>query len=380
MKNFSALVALLFASAQAVAGDSTKTLRTCLTKQGTASIAKVPSTTYGLTITKTAVQVITSTPSTTFTPAPTTTTLTSTSTTSTTTTLSQVTDTYTDTITLTNTETDTTTAATTTITETSSTTTTTSTGISTVPVPSGFTALGDYISGAAKKRSPNGRFDARAATPATKTYCKIANGKVTMSPASYPKAVTCAQLVQIIKTSTKTQTAFKTTTITAATPIITSSTTTTTTVTSTISLIDASTTTTETDTSTTTTTITVTPSTTTTTTTTITVLQPTATVFAQCAANNLIGSVNGAGFYGAGADNYATADAPSATDCCNICANTASCEGFAYYGTCYILYASNDGCFPGQSRAVFYAGGGIGPGDGYVIGNGQCGEYSNGSS
>ncbi|TIA60818.1 hypothetical protein D6C77_03877 [Aureobasidium pullulans] len=377
MKNFSALVALLFASAQAVAGDSTKTLRTCLTKQGTASIAKVPSTTYGLTITKTAVQVITSTPSTTFTPAPITTILTSTSTTSTTTTLSQVTDTYTDTITLTNTETDTTTAATTTITETSS-TTTTSTGISTVPAPSGFTALGDYISGAARKRSPNGRFDARAATPATKTYCKIANGKVTMSPASYPKAVTCAQLVQIIKTSTKTQTASKTTTITAATPIITSSTTTTTTVISTVSLIDASTTTTETDTSTTTTTITVTPSTTTTTTTTITVLQPTATVLAQCAANNLISSVNGAGIDTASSSNsaFAFTDAASATDCCNICANTAGCEGFAYGGPCYILYADNGQCSPGQSVATFYTN----PGDGFVIGNGQCGEYSYGGS
>ena len=82
----------------------------------------------------------------------------------------------------------------------------------------------------------------------------------------------------------------------------------------------------------------------------ITVSQPTATVYAACIANNVVDSVNGAGIDTIEVRrplDQSGIRASSALDCCISCQTTAGCYGYFYYNACTIL--SNGNCQPGTS-------------------------------
>ncbi|KAK0867916.1 hypothetical protein LTS02_003889 [Friedmanniomyces endolithicus] len=351
------LLVLLLALVHCVTSNTTYS--TCYTKRATTSKASVGSTTYALTLTKTASQTITSTPSKTLTPSTSTTTFSASVTSTFTVTASQVTDTFSTTTTP---------------------TTTFLTSTTTVPAASGFTPLGAYVSGANQKRSLNGRFDIRAAATTTKTCAKKgSDGRPTHSPALYPSTVTCGVLVIATKTAIKTVTASTTTTLTAATPISTVSTTVTFSTTSTVLLVDASTTNTISTTTTSTTLTTLSPSTTVTSTSTVTQQAPASTAYAQCQPNNIVTHVNGNGIIEIDfnvPEVFTTVPASSPAACCALCAQSATCVSYAYFGgnDCELQTRVDGVCQGNAAVNAFFTQ----PQTDYswAVGNGACGQYA----
>lgn len=302
----------------------------------------------------------------------------------------------------------------------------------TVPTAAGFTPLASEGSYSPKKRSES---HAEAAVPAIRgrtvqgstaaqkslNKCPPVGNPGKFSPAQYPTSVICGALVEQITTSTKTYTASTTvkTTIAPVTSTVTvslrlraqrvssvtrvcalvflsghltantypSQTTTTNTVTTTSIPATVSVTSTTTTTISTSTTITNTQTSTTSTTT--TVVAPTPTSYAACASNNVIGSANGgfgieyinyAGYLGVQISQVPITD-PVA--CCAQCQTTAACVGFAQYpgGPCYIFTNPSSQCDGSQSFGDnFQTNTGVGAGQGYYVGNGNCGQFTDGGS
>ncbi|KAK1021370.1 hypothetical protein LTR33_018475, partial [Friedmanniomyces endolithicus] len=259
-------------------------------------------------------------------------------------------------------------------------TTTSLTSTTTVPAASGFTPLGAYVSGANQKRSLNGRFDIRAAATTTKTCAKKgSDGRPTHSPALYPSTVTCGVLVIATKTAIKTVTASTTTTLTAATPISTVSTTVTFSTTSTVLLVDASTTNTISTTTTSTTLTTLSPSTTVTSTSTVTQQAPASTAYAQCQPNNIVTHVNGNGIIEIDfnvPEVFTTVPASSPAACCALCAQSATCVSYAYFGgnDCELQTRVDGVCQGNAAVNAFFTQ----PQTDYswAVGNGACGQYA----
>ncbi|TKA28318.1 hypothetical protein B0A54_16117 [Friedmanniomyces endolithicus] len=362
------LLVLLLALVHCVTSNTTYS--TCYTKRATTSKASVGSTTYALTLTKTASQTITSTPSKTVTPSTSTATFSASVTSTFTVTASQVTDTFSTTTTIQVAETDTVTFLT---------TTTFLTSTTTVPAASGFTPLGAYVSGVNQKRSLNGRFDIRAAATTTQTCVKKgSDGRPTHSPALYPSTVTCGVLVIATKTATKTITASTTTTLTAATPISTVSTTLIFSTTSTVLLVDASTTTTLSTTMISTTLTTIFPTTTVTSTSTVTQQAPASTAYAQCQSNNIVTNVNGNGISQVDflVSEFFTTVAVSSAACCVLCAQSATCVTYSYFGAndCELQTRADGVCQGNAAVNAFFTQ----PQTdySYAIGNGVCGQYA----
>ncbi|KAK1071652.1 hypothetical protein LTR33_010413 [Friedmanniomyces endolithicus] len=370
------LLVLLLALVHCVTSNTTYS--TCYTKRATTSKASVGSTTYTLTLTKTASQTITSTPSKTLTPSTSTTTFSASVTSTFTVTASQVIDTFSTTTTIQVAETDTVTFLVSTSTS-ISTTTTFLTSTTTVPAASGFTPLGAYVSGVNQKRSLNGRFDIRAAATTTQTCVKKgSDGRPTHSPALYPSTVTCGVLVIATKTATKTITASTTTTLTAATPISTVSTTLIFSTTSTVLLVDASTTTTLSTTTISTTLTTIFPTTTVTSTSTVTQQAPASTAYAQCQPNNIVTNVNGNGISQVDflVSEFFTTVAVSSAACCVLCAQSATCVTYSYFGAndCELQTRADGVCQGNAAVNAFFTQ----PQTdySYAVGNGACGQYA----
>ncbi|CAF9934315.1 MAG: hypothetical protein HETSPECPRED_009170 [Heterodermia speciosa] len=352
-----------------------KTNSLCTTLYGTKSV--IPkSTGYKLTIPVTYQRKTTITPVSTITPPP--------ATTSTTTTTTQtLTDTTTPTATITET-TDTTTTVTATATSTSTisttTTTTTTPAAVTIPTAAGYTPLANSPDYVPKKRSIKGR------TPAV-VKCPPIHGGGQFTPQVYPTSTICGTLVQAITTTTKTFTASSTSTTTLPTSTITQTSTSTATTTTTIVGDPVLTTTTTTNTVTATTTTTAVE--TTTSTATQTVAAPTPTSYAQCQSNNVIGAANGnQGIYQPGYASYngvAINQVPitDPVQCCATCAQAVGCVGYSQYpgGPCFyytVAAAQCDGSKTFDDQFVSRAS--VAAGQGYIIGNGQCGRLANAGS
>lgn len=138
---------------------------------------------------------------------------------------------------------------------------------------------------------------------------------------------------------------------------------------------DVSTTVTETTSTTTTTNTTDTTTTTSTETDVTTVAAPTATAYAQCGTNNVVGLIGGLSIisvYGyVGASQMASSSAAACCAACTILGNT--CTNFFYYdGQCYLV--NGPATCSANTKYTLYSQ--ITPGQGaelYVIGNGACG-------
>ncbi|KAJ8111427.1 hypothetical protein OPT61_g5982 [Boeremia exigua] len=334
----SALLLLGSASAQV----STKSLVTCITKQGPKSSASVKTVSAVLTIPWYALRVTTSTPSRTTTPATSTTIVTTTLTSSTTTTLPV----ETDTITTTSTETSTVSARTTTTIVSDSTvyTTITNTETTTIAASAGFIPIESRISNSQKRHT-----EEDVSSPALERQqgqqlkLLVKNGRPAFEPVCYPQSVKCAGIVAVITTSIRTKTASTTRVVTAPTPIATATTTVTTSTIITEIPPRASSTVTAYTTITLTSTSTFTETSTNVVSATVSVAAPKATYYAACAENNVISTINGQGIDQAanrgGTFSYAS-DTPSAYDCCVIGLNTPNCAGTFWFsqgqGQCFV--------------------------------------------
>jgi len=109
---------------------------------------------------------------------------------------------------------------------------------------------------------------------------------------------------------------------------------------------------------------------------------PSATVYAACASNNIIGAANGnqgitaLTYY---QDSVTYASARTAYDCCVACQQSANCAYSNFYGICEIVGTST--CNPGGSApGVFETSGGFGANQGFIFSNGPCGRVVNGGS
>ncbi|KAF2501738.1 hypothetical protein BU16DRAFT_206517 [Lophium mytilinum] len=288
--------------------------------------------------------------------------------------------TITDTFSTTSTEYDTITetiSTTTTFTETD-TATTTSTYTSSVPTASGFVPVSDTLNGypgsQSQKRNDWSQLEARAANS---TECGVPKD-------DYPQSVEC--LAEIMVQSTKLVTVTQSPTVTIITPAP-SSTTVQSTTTSTSTIVPDDVSTTESFSTTETMTETATLSFTETATTTTTVEAAAATtVIAACAADNIVGPIDGRSIYNVfnigpnAATIYDNAAATSAYDCCAQCFNKDGCTGSIYgYGRCLLMHNSARTC-DSQSANVAYFVAQTGSG-GYAVSNGNCGYlYDHGAS
>ncbi|KAI9711669.1 MAG: hypothetical protein M1812_007102 [Candelaria pacifica] len=376
---YQALVALYFLPSVLAAAN---TLSACTTKLGAKSTSKVGSTTYALTITLYASTKQTNTPTITKTPVPTTVSVSSTATVVSTTTLQQVTDTFstTSSVFVTSTETQTVTQTATTTTDV---TVTADPSTTTIQPSPGFTPAASVVpagqAGTAKKRDVlpgrRGKIEGRAATQ----RLLIQNHKPTFIPALYPTTVTCGVLVRTTSTRTTLFTAAPTTktlppsTVTSTIPVTITST-------STVAQTNAQTTLSFSTTIIQTTTTYTTTTTTQTATNTVTVTPPGPTVYAACASNNLLKSVNGQGIQfvqGQTVDGtFGSTDASSAYDCCVACLNDSNCAISAYSSpsTCYTLGLGSSTCSPNTNAASFGTGGD--PADGFVVSDSNCGQLA----
>ncbi|KAF9696055.1 hypothetical protein EKO04_006040 [Ascochyta lentis] len=370
----SALVLLSGVSAQV----STKSLVTCITKQGPKSTSPVRTTSKVLTIPWYAYRVTTYTPSTTTTPATSTQTVSSTTTIRSTTTLPVETDTVTETSSVTST--DLTTVTTTTISTALTTFTVSSTDTTTIAATPGFVPVETSIPGTMKRRTADSAADNALEERQTqgRTQIGVKNGKLVCNPAVYPQSVKCAGLVAVITTSVRTKTASKTRVVTAPTPIVTSTTIFTTSTTVTETPARASTTTTVTTTISTSSTTSVTETSVTTVTATATFVAPQATQYAACADDNIITTIDGQGISSAYVNNnigQSFVSAGSAYECCVACINTAGCAAAAYFndGNTCDLISVLDGTCSQSSKAVFISGGSAAS---FAFSNGNCGSVS----
>ena len=356
----------------------------CSTKLGVLSVKNVPTSTTTLGLPLTAYMAKCAYTTKTTTPKPITTTLTETSTSSTTTTAGQLTGTVTTTSTAT--QTNTLSLSTTVTTTTTTTSTITNTPTSTIPAAAGFTPIASDLSYVAKKRDIPERFslNKRATSQFVKSNKLGSNKKATYSPAAYPQSVKCIKYQREVVTKTITIpfcTKTKTTTLAIATSTIRETVSTTTTITeippaatitesaSTTVTIETSTTLTQTNTETATETQTST--------------GPSATVYAACASNNIIGAANGNnGIYAIayGQNSLSSASATTAYDCCVACQQTANCAySNFYFGYCELIIGTT--CAPGGgSPGTFYTSNGFAANEGFTFSNGPCGRVVNGGS
>ncbi|KAL8717643.1 MAG: hypothetical protein Q9225_005132 [Loekoesia sp. 1 TL-2023] len=336
----------------------------CKTFLGPKSTSPVKTSSYALTIPVTYVKKTTITPTNTITPPPVTTTTTTTST-------------------LTSTR-FTATTITSTVVRTS---TPPATTVATSP---GFTPLASGIGYRAKKRSIE---DVKAAAPAIRgrtvqERAPSSSGVVVrcskggpphFAPAQYPTSVICGALVQAVTTTTKsfTATTTATTTLAPVTETATSTTIETTTSTSTYPAITETTTTTVSTTTITTTTRTLT----TDAVTTQTIVAPAPTTYNACAPNNVVNSANGGqGIDGVGVEGgVIDVSAADAVACCTACQTSAYCFGYVYSGgsRCYLTSKSNQQCAGNAAFGSYYTSSTLSPSDGFVIGNGPCGQLMN---
>lgn len=349
----------------------------CTTAYGTKSVAP-RSYGYKLTVPLTYQKRTTITPVSTITPLPITTTTTSTST-STVTTTSTSTSTITQFTDSTSTVTSMT-STTSTIVEVSTTTTTPSSVV--VPTSSGFTPLASSSDYVAKKRSVEDGIPAiRGRAPSLIKFPPV-HGNGQFQPQVYPTSTICATLIEAITTNTKTFTgsSTSTTTLPASTSTQTSVVSTTTTVT--VAADPAVTTTIITNTVMTTITKTTTDSTTSTSTQTI-VAPASTTLYDQCQSNNVVGAANGNhGISYVNLDSKVMSlNSNSISDpvqCCVSCAQAMNCAGYAQLpgGKCYYFTWIAGQCDGSNSSPNYYYVplDGITAGQGYIIGNGQCGQ------
>jgi hypothetical protein len=116
----------------------------------------------------------------------------------------------------------------------------------------------------------------------------------------------------------------------------------------------------------------------------------TATAYAQCASdsNNYAGTLNG---YGIATEQetdgrFALAGVNTGDStkegCCNSCAANPLCGGTAFYGgygaggQCFIFITSDSSCSVGQYSIGSYEQTALGPDEGYLQSNGNCGFYT----
>ncbi|RBR13521.1 uncharacterized protein FIESC28_08149 [Fusarium coffeatum] len=293
----------------------------------------------------------------------------------------------TDTVTVTSTDTSTSTVSeSATITNTAfSTVFVTETPTSTIPTSAGFVPVASDVT-YVPKRDMTGRFavEKRGKFPQQITCGK---GKPpSYHPAVYPQSVTCRKVIKTITTKTVTlnyciRKHIRTTYLPrkTSTRYATITTTTTRVVGQPAETITVSAT--ETATETTTTTSTRTDSTTLTET--QTSVAPTATVYAACASNNIIGAANGNRGINAiivndqGSNNQViNVGARSAYDCCVACQTTTNCIGAVSSSSCILIIAPT--CSPGSTFSTGYqTNPSRDPGSGFIVSNGFCGRIPN---
>ncbi|KAL8992012.1 MAG: hypothetical protein Q9169_007450 [Polycauliona sp. 2 TL-2023] len=270
------------------------------------------------------------------------------------------------------------------------TSTTTSIATSTVPTAAGFTPLASGAGYVAKRSIEHAEVPAIRGRPVEqraapqKPICPPIGKPGSFS--QFPQSVVCGALVVAKTTSTKTFTA--TTKATTTLPVSTS------TITSSISVTETSISAAAPASTTTTTTLsfstteTATSTATNTATQTVTIVEASSTVYAACAANNLVNRANGnQGIITVfsntpGFPTVNEVSVPNPLACCEQCQKTSGCLGFAQFpGQARCFYFTGGQCNASQfSGASYQSGAGLAPSDGYTIGNGQCGQLGNGGS
>ncbi|KAL8988960.1 MAG: hypothetical protein Q9169_008468, partial [Polycauliona sp. 2 TL-2023] len=119
---------------------------------------------------------------------------------------------------------------------------------------------------------------------------------------------------------------------------------------------------------------------------TVTIVEASSTVYAACAANNLVDRANGnQGIITIFTNTSPTINevsVPNPLACCEQCQKTSGCLGFAQYpGQPRCFYFTSGQCDASQNPGNFYqSNAGLGPSDGYTIGNGPCGQLGKGGS
>ncbi|RFN54956.1 hypothetical protein FIE12Z_803 [Fusarium flagelliforme] len=363
----------------------------CSTSLGLKSVKSVKTSTKTVNINLTAYKKVCPTVIKTITPKPKTTTRTNTVTSTIVSTLPK----GTDTVTTTSTDTSTSTVSeSTTITNTAfSAVFVTETPTSTIPTSADFTPVASDVTYVAKKRDITGRFAVKKRGKVTgnfpqKNTC-VKGSQPSYYPAAYPQSVTCRKVIKTITTKTitlkycihkptrtiylprKTSTRYDTVTTTTtrvvgqpAETITVTATDTATETTTTISTQTDSTTLTETQTS----------------------VAPTATFYAACASNNIIGAANGnhgivaITYNDRGSSNQVIgSSARTAYDCCVACQTTTNCISTDFYpplNTCSLVIAPT--CNPGSTFSTGYqTGSSRNPGSGFIVSNGPCGRIPN---
>ncbi|CAG7558081.1 unnamed protein product [Fusarium equiseti] len=375
----------------ASASKAVVTNQLCSTSLGLKSVKNVKTSTKTVNINLTAYKKVCPTVFKTITPKPKTTTRTNTVTSTIVSTLPK----GTDTVTTTSTDTSTSTVSeSTTITNTAfSTVFVTETPTSTIPTSAGFIPVASDVTYVAKKRDMTGRFVVEERGKSNGNFPQkniCGKGKPpSYHPAVYPQSVTCRKVIKTITTKTvtlkycihkparttylprKTSTRYDTVTTTTtrvvgqpAETITVTATDTATETTTTISTQTDSTTLTETQTS----------------------VAPTATVYAACASNNIIGAANGnhgivAITYndGGSSNQVAGSSARTAYDCCVACQTTTNCiwtEFFPPGNSCTLVIAPT--CSPESTFSTGYkTGSSRNPGSGFIVSNGPCGRIPN---
>lgn len=268
----------------------------------------------------------------------------------------------------------------------------------TVPTSAGFVpvASGMGYPGAKKREAhPNNRFDldARAVSSslsksASTTLAVIqAQSGVPMVSGSYPTTVSCETIFEIFTTLQTTVTGTSTATITA--PPFTATVYVMNNITSTSTLIpeDARVSTIFIDEIAVSTTIVETETFTSTVSNIVTVAAPSATYYAACAPNNIVGTANGASFgamqiSGTVQPRFYYAHLNSAYDCCVACQTTNNCAGASYVdGTCSVYPiggtagTSGGTCNPKVFFGDYFPYSG---GDPQTVINGPCGQFAYG--
>ncbi|KAM0510977.1 hypothetical protein ACHAPE_010335 [Trichoderma viride] len=297
---------------------------------------------------------------------------------------STVTDTFSTTSTVFAVETDTITATVTTTTTNTDTTSSTSTTV--VPTTAGFRNIQDTVnSDTLNRRALDHPHPPRAQVQ------KPQGLKASM----YPTKVDCTKILPNTKTKTVQSTVHPVT----ETIFYWRETTKTNTLTSTKTVVpaDVSSTVTSTYTSSVTTFTTTFQTSTVTASTTTTAIIPGPTVYDACSNLNTFGpnfSNNGRNYYavnvanngpGVGSDFNTVADgATTATDCCNACQQFGTCETFIFRPrnrNCFLLYHPSETCASQSNHPNFILSiAGSDTGEGYVVGNGNCGYTYSGNS
>lgn len=265
----------------------------------------------------------------------------------------------------------------------------------TIPTSPGFVpaASGKGYPGAKKRAADpalHNRFnlDARAAASNTLPLMRVHAGALLVSPSAYPTSVSCEYIFEAYTTLETIVQATSTSTITA--PPFTATVYTTSYITTTTTYIppDVEITTIFVDEIAVSTTTTLTQTYSSTIVDVVTVAAPSATYYAACATNNLVGTVSGATFNalqvsGTVQPRYFYSYEASAYDCCVVCMQTNNCAGASYAdGTCSVYPVGGTGgtsggtCNPNVFIGDYFEYNG--PGDPELVINGPCGQFGYG--